>query len=119
MNNRINGAHGKARNLGGPLTMSPKERHDFLARFGMAEGWLILTRAEFLTMRTAMDECQKEVDRLTEGVRIIKPFMGDLTSRFDSACSNGDLFDLADICVQHKEAIEATFLLKVETEEKE
>ena len=49
---------------GGPLKMSAAQRHAFLAKFKMEQGWLLLTRAEMMAMRQTMEACQKENDRL-------------------------------------------------------
>lgn len=51
---------------GGPLKMSAAQRHAFLAKFKMEQGWLLLTRAEMIAMKQAMDGCQKENERLNK-----------------------------------------------------
>ncbi len=60
--------NGHSHSSEGPLHLTPKQRHEILAKLQMQLGWLLLTRAEMNGMRDAMNACQLENDRLTKEV---------------------------------------------------
>ena len=50
---------------------------------------------------------QRENAALRKSMKSITPFLVELVNVFDCAQTNGDLFDLADVCIKYRAAIDS------------
>ena len=67
-----------------------KENYQCAARAGMA----------------VEEKLKHENETLRKSMTSITPFLAELVKMFDRAQTNGDLFDLADVCVKYRDAID-------------
>jgi len=86
-----------------------KERKEYnTALMAFAPEWL---GRHYLTAATAMvhraQKAEADVAALRESMKSITPFLAELVKVFDCAQTNGDLFDLADVCIKYRAAIDA------------
>jgi len=68
-----------------------KENYQCAARAGMA----------------IEEKLKHENETLRKSMKSITPFLAELVNVFDCAQTNGDLFDLADVCIKYRAAIDA------------
>jgi len=53
-------------------------------------------------------ELERENATLRKSMTSITPFLAELVNVFDCAQTIGDLFDLADVCIKYRDAIDTT-----------
>jgi len=58
-------------------------------------------------LRTIIETLERENAELRKSIKSITPFLAELVKVFDCAQTNGDLFDLADVCIKYRSAIDA------------
>ena len=68
-----------------------KENYQCAARAGMA----------------VEEKLKHENETLRKSMKSITPFLAELVKVFDCAQTNGDLFDLADVCIKYRDAIDS------------
>jgi hypothetical protein len=57
-------------------------------------------------LREYIEKLEHENETLRKSMKSITPFLAELVKVFDYAQTNGDLFDLADVCIKYRDAID-------------
>ena len=60
----------------------------------------------FATIQEYIEKLERENETLRKSMTSITPFLAELVNVFDCAQTNGDLFDLADVCIKYRDAID-------------